>query len=451
MLHFVSVGLAALLATVAAVALTIIGARRSDSRTVWLGMGFSVMAALLAVHGFATPGIFVAMNGVVAFSGAATLPLGGAVLALAAVPQLSRPRSVKALVWAEVALVFGIVALGAIGMTWPNIVPAVPEERSPAAFLTLAAGLSFFGLVGWRALRTFRLTRRPSDLSVAVGIVWLGAALVPALTLGYSDFGWWLGHWFELFGLVLVGAPVAIDMFRDSPSRPLAGDMRAAALVTSEEAYLGTQVRALTRRLAERDQYTAEHTRRVALRAVQVGERLGLSPERLRTLAAGGLLHDMGKLATPLEILTKPSGLTDEEFATIKEHPRDGYELLTELGFPEAVRRLVLDHHERLDGSGYPRRIDSDHLPLETRIMAACDVYDALISRRVYRDAWPHERAIALLREEEGDRFDQRVVETLAAVIEAELPAEEGRKAAKPAPALILAADTGGGPPISGR
>ncbi len=378
--HFAGVGLAAGLATIAAVALSAVGARRNDGRTVLLGTGFSAMAALLAVHGFATPGIFVGMNGVVAFSGAATLPVGGAILALAALPQFSRPRSVRALVWAELALVAAILALGVIGVAAPELVPAVPEARSTAALITLAAGLSFFGLVGWRALRTFRLTRRPGDLSVVIGIVWLGASVVPALTLGPWELGWWLGHWFELLGLVLVGAPVALDLFRDSPSRPLAGDLRAAELVASEEAYLGSHVRALTRQLAERDAYTAEHTRRVALRAVQVGERLGLSPERLRTLAAGGLLHDMGKLVTPLEILTKPHGLTETEFALVRQHPRHGRELLAELGFPEAVQRLVLDHHERLDGSGYPRGLTGRDLSVETRILAVCDVYDALIS-----------------------------------------------------------------------
>ncbi len=451
MAHFAGVGLAALLATVAAVALTLVGARRSDGRTVLLGTGFSVMAALLAVHGVTTPGIFVEMNGVVAFSGAATLPIGGAILALAALPQLSRPRSVAALVWLELTLVAAIVALGALGILAPGLLPAVPEPRSPAAYVALAAGLAFFAVVGWRALRTLRLTRRPADLSVVIGIVWLGAAVVPALTLGPWSFGWWLGHGFELAGLVLVGAPVALDLFRDAPSRTLTGDLRASELVAAEEAYLGTQVRALTRLLAERDTTTAEHTRRVALRAVQVGERLGLSPERLRILAAGGLLHDMGKLSVPDAILNKPAALTDEEFAVIQEHPRRGHDLLVELGFPAPVRRLVLDHHERLDGSGYPRGLGAGALRLETNILAACDVYDALVSHRVYRKPWTHERAIDLLRHEEPHRFDQRVVSTLAEVVEQERSATEPRLAAVETPALVLTAQTSADGPSAAR
>src|SRR6185436_17015667 len=112
--------------------------------------------------------------------------------------------------------------------------------------------------------------------------------------------------------------------------------------------FLGSRVRALTLRLAEKDGSTAEHTRRVALRAVQVGEVLGLPPHRLRDLAIGGLLHDIGKLAVPDRILKKPGPLSDEEFAEIKRHPELGRKLLGELGgFEESVRRLVLDHHER--------------------------------------------------------------------------------------------------------
>ena len=108
-------------------------------------------------------------------------------------------------------------------------------------------------------------------------------------------------------------------------------------------------------RLAQRDTYTEQHTRRVAMRAVQVGELLGLSPSRLRALAIGGLVHDIGKLSVPDAILKKPAALDEDEYAVIRKHPEWGARLLDELGgFSEAVRRLVRDHHERLDGTGYP-------------------------------------------------------------------------------------------------
>ena len=134
-------------------------------------------------------------------------------------------------------------------------------------------------------------------------------------------------------------------------------------------------------------------------------------------LALGGLLHDMGKLAVPDAILSKPASLTDDEYEVVKHHPEWGEKLLAELGFSPDVRRLVLDHHERIDGTGYPHGRDAASLDLETRILAVCDVYDALISPRVYRGAWAHEDAIALLREKAGREFDPRVVAALDRVL----------------------------------
>jgi HD-GYP domain-containing protein (c-di-GMP phosphodiesterase class II) len=151
---------------------------------------------------------------------------------------------------------------------------------------------------------------------------------------------------------------------------------------------------------------------------VQVGDELGLSRSRLRTLAIGGLVHDIGKLAIPDEILKKPGPLDDGEYAAVKEHADRGYRLLTELGgFGDGVRDLVRNHHERLDGKGYPRGLTAGQLTLDERILAVCDVYDALISKRVYRDAWSEQNAIDYLRAEAGTAFDERCVEALARVV----------------------------------
>jgi HD domain len=422
--HFLLAGVTAAAATAAAIALTIAGARNRDARTVMIGTAFSVMASLLVVHGVATPGLLVGMNGVVSFAGGATLPVGGALLVLATLPSLRRPRAVGLLVALQVVLVASVVALGAIGMLVPDSVPGVPEPRSDAAYAALAAGLALYGLVGYRALRTVLLTRRAADAAVFVGIVWLSAALVAALTLGFWDLGWWIGHILEVVGIAIVGVPVAFDLHRSAQSRPLLGDLRAAELVMAEEAYLGSHVRALTVRLAEKDVSTEEHTRRVALRAVQVGEELRLPPARLRNLAVGGLLHDMGKLSVPTEILAKPAALSEDEFSVIKRHPEWGERLLRELGgFAPGVRMLVLNHHERLDGTGYPRQLRGKQLDLGTRILGVCDVYDALVSPRVYRAAWSHSQAMELLRAESGVTFDDRCVTALERVLEREVSA----------------------------
>ena len=419
--HFVGVGVTALALTTAAGVLTIVGARRRDGRTVLIGTAFSVMAALLALHGLATPGVITEMNGVVAFTGAGTLPIGAAILALTALPALRRPESVGPLLLLQAALLVVIFGLGASALLTPDLVPPVPEPSSPAALTALGIGLAFFLLLAWRAFRTFLLTRRLEDLLVAVGIVWLGAALPPAMTQTYWALNWWLGHAFELVGIVLVIVPVALDLRRSHQSRPLVGDLRGAELVAAEETFLGAQVRALTQRLAEKDTYTEEHTRRVALRAVQVGEALGFAPTRLRELAIGGLLHDIGKLSVPDGILKKPGPLDEAERTVIAKHPLWGIRLLGELGgFSDSVRRLVRDHHERLDGSGYPSGLRERELQLDARILAVCDVYDALISPRVYRGPWSHEQAMAHLHEHAGTQFDGRSVQALDRVLENE-------------------------------
>lgn len=413
--HFWSVSLSAALATAAGVALSYGGWRRADARAVLVGTAFTVMASLLLVHGIASPGFVVEMNGVVALTGAATLPVGGVILALSALPAARGPRAVRLLLLLQGALMVGVVALGLTALWLPDLVPSVPEPASLPAIAVLVVGLAFYGLLALRALHTVSLTRRRADLGVFIGLVWLAGALVPALMLDYRDLAWWLGHGLEVAGVLLVGAPVAADLFRASPSRPLAGDLRGRELVSAEETFLGSQVGGLVRLLAEKDEYTEGHTRRVALLAVGVGEELGLAPARLRELATGGLLHDIGKLSVPDDVLKKPAALDDDEYALVQRHAEWGDSLLGRLGFSSRVRHLVRGHHERLDGTGYPDGATS--LTLETRVLAVCDVYDALRSERVYREAWTHDQALELLQEEAGSAFDARCVEALERVL----------------------------------
>jgi HD-GYP domain-containing protein (c-di-GMP phosphodiesterase class II) len=423
--HFYSVGVSALAAAAAALGLTVIGARRSDTRTVLVGTAFAVMASLLALHGFSTPGVWFGNNGVVAITGGATLPAGAVILTLAILPLPRMLQSIRSLLILQGVLLAVVIGLGSSALAWPSLLPAVPAPNSPAAMGLLVVGLVAYGLLILRASRTFLLTQRAVDLVVAVGLVWLGTALVPALTMNYEQLGWWIGHEVELDGILLVGLAVAVDLARAAQSRPLAGDLRGEDLVAAEDVFLGSHVRALTVRLADKDEYTERHTRRVALRAVQVGEVLGLSASRLRTLAIGGLVHDIGKLSVPDAILKKPGPLDEEEYAVVQEHPERGYKLLSELGgFSASVRHLVRDHHERLDGAGYPRGLVAGEIDLDTRILTVCDVYDALISKRVYRAAWSHEDAMALLHRETGTAFDARCVAALEQVVAAEQPSQ---------------------------
>jgi HD-GYP domain-containing protein (c-di-GMP phosphodiesterase class II) len=419
--HFWAVMLSAGTAAVVAAGVTAIGVRARDGRAMLLGTAFSTTTALLAVHGMATPGVLVGPNGVIALAGGASLPVGAGLLALTALPGLRRPRRIAPLLVLQAVLAVGIIALAAVALAYPSLVPAVPKAGTAPAVMLFAFGAWCLAVLTHRALRTFALTHRPTDLLVVAGCGWLLTSLFTQLVLGPGTAAFYGGHALELGGIALIGIPTVLDLMSGGASRPLVGDLDACDLVAAEEAYLGGRVRALIVRLAERDVSTEEHTRRVALLAARVGEEMRLPASSRRQLALGGLLHDIGKLSVPLAILRKPGPLDDDEFAEIRRHPDAGRRLLEELGgFPEGVRRLVSDHHERLDGTGYPRGLRGDDLPVETRILAACDVYDALVSDRVYRTAWTSEQALALLRDEAG--YDDAVVTALQRVVTAGAP-----------------------------
>ncbi|HEY1367923.1 MAG TPA: HD-GYP domain-containing protein [Gaiellaceae bacterium] len=416
--HFVVVSVAGVLATAAAVVLTVVGARRRDGRSVVVGVAFSAMAAILAVHGAATPGILVSPPGLIQIAGGLNLPIGSALLALSALPALRRPRRLWPLLGLQAVGLAVIGVLTVLAFAHPDLVPGVPRARSGPALALLAFGLVCLGLLAWRCANTYLLTRRRGDLLVTAGLVWLGGALYGVLTQDAMSVGFWLAHVFEVGGIALVGGPTAYDLWRGAGTYPLSGDLPTARIVQAEELFLGARVRALMLDLAEKDAYTEEHTRRVSLLAVQLGEELGLSPGRLRLLALGGLLHDIGKLSVPDHILDKPAALDADELAVIQRHPEWGARLIDELGgFPAEVREMVLSHHERLDRKGYPAGVDAGELPIEVRILTVCDVYDALITDRVYRPAWSHERALGLLREESGTAFCVECVAGLERVL----------------------------------
>ena len=136
-----------------------------------------------------------------------------------------------------------------------------------------------------------------------------------------------------------------------------------------------------------RDPYTAGHQRRVTRLACAVARELGLPADRVAGLRVIGLLHDMGKISVPAEILSKPGKLSDTEFAIIKSHAQAGYEIVKEIRFPWPVAEVILQHHERLDGSGYPKGLPGDDIILEARILAVADVVEAMASHRPYRPA----------------------------------------------------------------
>jgi diguanylate cyclase (GGDEF)-like protein/putative nucleotidyltransferase with HDIG domain len=172
-------------------------------------------------------------------------------------------------------------------------------------------------------------------------------------------------------------------------------------------------IEALALAIEAKDHTTHDHLRRVRVYALEVGERMMLDEEQMSSLRAAALLHDIGKLAVPEHIISKPGKLTPEEFEKMKIHPVVGAQILEQVQFPYPVVPVVLSHHEKWDGSGYPNGLKGEEIPIGARILSAVDCLDALASDRQYRRALPLDEAMNIVSSESGKAFDPKVVEIL--------------------------------------
>jgi PAS domain S-box-containing protein/putative nucleotidyltransferase with HDIG domain len=170
-------------------------------------------------------------------------------------------------------------------------------------------------------------------------------------------------------------------------------------------------VLAMARTVEARDPHTAGHERRVSQLAVAIAREMGLDENRCQAVRMAALIHDIGKLMVPAEILAKPGQLTELEFQLIRCHPKASYEILNIVDFPWPVAEIIHQHHERLNGSGYPQGLCGDQISLEARILAVADTVEAIISHRPYRAAPGTAHAIAEITENSGRLYDEEVVE----------------------------------------
>jgi putative nucleotidyltransferase with HDIG domain len=182
------------------------------------------------------------------------------------------------------------------------------------------------------------------------------------------------------------------------------------ALMSLEDAYRST-LKALTAALETRDAETHGHSERVVTFSLRLGRELGLDKKQLTALEFGSLLHDIGKIGVPDAILRKPAKLSETEWVRMREHPLHGQQILREIEFLEGAARVVAQHHERWDGSGYPFGLKAYEIDLNARIFAVADAFDAMISDRVYRRGRSYEAAAEELQAWAGRQFDPEVVE----------------------------------------
>jgi PAS domain S-box-containing protein/putative nucleotidyltransferase with HDIG domain len=174
---------------------------------------------------------------------------------------------------------------------------------------------------------------------------------------------------------------------------------------------LGGTVAALSSALAMRDPYTADHQKRVTQLACAIGKELGFSEEQIEGMRMIGFLHDIGKIAVPAEILTKPGKINDYELKIIRTHAEAGYSIVKDIEFPCPVAEAIVQHHERLDGSGYPKGLSGSDIIIQARILAVADVVEAMASHRPYRAGLGIEKALAEISEKKGILYDPAAVD----------------------------------------
>jgi len=176
-------------------------------------------------------------------------------------------------------------------------------------------------------------------------------------------------------------------------------------------------IKAVGLTIEKRDPYTAGHQQRVSEIAVLIARELGWDEARIEGIKLGSLVHDIGKLAVPIEILSKPGKLLPIQFELIKMHPQEGYEILKDIEFPWPIAQIILQHHERLDGSGYPQGLRGDQILEEAKIIGIADVVEAIASHRPYRPALGVDVAISEIEKYKGTLYDSRMVDACTKIL----------------------------------
>ncbi|MGP0075547.1 MAG: diguanylate cyclase domain-containing protein [Bryobacteraceae bacterium] len=312
--------------------------------------------------------------------------------------------------WHQVLFNLGSMAITvlAAGKVWHSGI--LMRGRLEPALLLVSTSTVFFLLNTFPVAGAIALTEHRSLRQVwRECYIWsfpyylLGALIVAAGSAVNRHFGW---------QTALLGIPVVYLVYRSyylymgrmEDEKKHAEEMAALHLRTIE---------ALALAIEAKDHTTRDHLQRVQFYAVEVGKELGLDESQLEALRAAAVLHDIGKLAVPEHIISKPGKLTREEFEKMKIHPVVGAEILERVRFPHPVTPIVRSHHERWDGTGYPDGLRGPSIPMGARILAAVDCLDALASDRQYRRALPLDEAMSQVASEAGKAFDPHVVEAL--------------------------------------
>jgi diguanylate cyclase (GGDEF)-like protein/putative nucleotidyltransferase with HDIG domain len=308
-----------------------------------------------------------------------------------------------------------------------------PLVAAAATYFVLSTGFASLAIAfekGESLAATWRKEFLPAAPSYFVGA---GTAALAAMLVMRTD------YWFA----PLAFAPIYLTYrtYKVYLGR-IEGEQRHVQ--QTSDLHLAT-IEALARAIDAKDQNTQMHIRRVQLYAAGMAKAVGLSPAAIQGVKTAALLHDIGKLAVPEHILSKPGPLTQEEFQKIRIHPEVGAEIIAAVPFPYPVAPIILSHHERWDGKGYPKGLSGEGIPIGARILTIVDYFDAVTTERPYHKALSHESAIGLLRHEAGRALDPTLVELFVQMLPA-LAAESNLEQSAAEAVVAPKADAMGAP-----
>lgn len=380
-----------------------------------LAAALLAQSALATVHGLTAPGVLYGPNTAVSVSIFLALPLALLTAFPLVAPDLPAARWV-ARRWR--AWICGSVLVAAVLAVWLLVSPRSFPEAGLRHPLVIAVGIGALALalrISWRLLGLYWIGRRTASLVASLATAYLG--LSGLVWLGQRAFsaGWWFAHVLDIAGVLGASVALAAGHRQDRRVTELLAPVVTREPLLALRLGLSPVVHRFVADLHAKDTLTRDHVVRVGELAMRAGTRAKLPPVRLRWLGLGAILHDIGKLQTPAEILTKPGRLTDTETATMREHAGVGADLLAAVPELAAAAPLVRAHHERFDGAGYPDGLRGDQIPLEAGIISVCDAFDAMAHTRHYRAGMGPDRAVAILREHAGSQWDPACVELIVA------------------------------------
>lgn len=393
-----------------AITVFIAGWRRRLAEVALLGSALVVLSILPLVHGLTTPGVLYGPNPATLTSVFVAGPLALA----AALPLLLPPSGVaRALARAWRPWTLGwMLATAAVAVAFlvdPRLPPA-PTPRSVEALVTLGITLSGCLWIAARHWRLWRIGRRAPSFWASVGFAYVGVSNLVWLVEQPFSVAFWGAHVIDALGVLAAVGGLFLAHRRDRSLATILDPVLNRDPLVALELGLTPVVHRFVGALEEKDPITRDHVIRVGELAMRAGVRAGLDAGRLRALGLGALLHDVGKLFTPDDLLNKPGQLTDAEFTVIKEHTVLGAELMRTSRLLAPAAELVRWHHERADGTGYPDGLRAAELPAEVGIISVCDAWDAMTSMRQYRGALHPEAALSVLCDGAGTQWTEGAV-----------------------------------------